>query len=162
MIFSMNRWFLLAAVLLIVLTTVAAYIFLGTPGDAQLASVPTHFSVNGKSFVITYVATTHVQRESGLMNRKVTNTTTMLFVFPSPGAYQFWMYDTNTSLDIIWVNVANDTGLVVGLVKGAQPCYDSFACSRYGPTSPANYVIEARAGFAATNGIDTGSVIQFG
>ena len=135
------------------------------PGDVT-SGVPTSFSVNGRAYRFTYVATTQAERESGLMNAKVTGATTMLFAFPSLGAWQFWMYDTNTSLDMIWVNAAGGSGRVVYLVAGAQPClvpsYDSGSCRVYSPTSNANYVIEAMAGFAAANNITVGTSIRFG
>ena len=129
------------------------------PG-AVTTPVPASFTVGGKSYAFTYIATTQAEREAGLMNKKVTNTTTMLFAFPSYGAWQFWMYDTNTSLDMIWVN--GSSGRVVYIVASAQPCFDSGSCAVYTPTEPANYVIEARAGFAAANGIVVGTTIQFG
>jgi len=123
-------------------------------------SVPTSFTVNGKTYTFTYIATTQAEREAGLMNRKVTNTTTMLFAFPSFGAWPFWMYDTNTSLDMIWVN--GTSGRVVYIVTSAQPCYDSSKCAIYTPTALANYVIEAKSGFAAANGFVLGTVVRFG
>jgi uncharacterized membrane protein (UPF0127 family) len=95
------------------------------------------------------------------MNRKITNGTTMLFAFPSSGQWQFWMYDTNTSLDMIWVSANGNAGSVVYVVSGAQPCYDSSSCTIYSPTASADYVIEAKAGFAAANGIQAGTAIQF-
>lgn len=128
------------------------------PGTVT-SPVPASFAVNGKSYTFTYIATTQAERQTGLMNRKVTNTTTMLFAFPSYGAWQFWMYDTNTSLDMIWVD--GNSGQVVYVVTSAPPCYDS-NCAVYTPGAPANYVIEAKAGFAAANGIVVGTTISFG
>jgi len=131
------------------------------PGSVTTA-VPTQFTANARSFNFTYLATTQQERAEGLMNKEVTNSTTELFAFPSSGQWQFWMYDTNTSLDMIWVNAVGDSGQVVYVVTDAQPCYDSGACTVYTPTAPANYVIEAKAGFAAANGISVGTTIQFG
>ncbi len=150
----------------IVVVVIAALLAGCTLYDLSLAPgsvtspVPTSFTVNGKTYTFTYVATTQAEREAGLMNKKVTNTTTMLFAFPSYGAWQFWMFDTNTSLDMVWVN--GGSGQVVYVVTTAQPCFDSSSCAVYTPTSSANYVIEAKAGFAATNGIVEGTTIQFG
>ena len=129
------------------------------PGTVT-SQMPTTFSVNGKTYEFTYIATTQAEREAGLMNRKVTNTTTMLFAFPSFGTWSFWMYDTNTSLDMIWVN--GTSGRVVYIVTSAQPCYDSGSCHIYAPSAAANYVIEAKAGFAEANGVVIGTTIYFG
>jgi len=133
-----------------------------SPGSV-ISSVPSRFSVNGRTFAFTYVATTQQQRQAGLMNRKVTNTTTMLFAFPYSSKWAFWMYDTNTSLDMIWVNATGDSGRVVFLMEGAPPCFNYFGygCATYTPSAPANYVIEAKAGFAEAYGIATGTTVLF-
>lgn len=149
------------AALVVVLVVYGVYTFVEEPGNVT-SQVPSSFTVNGKTYDFTYSATTPAERAAGLMNTRVTNTTTMLFAFPSSGQWSFWMYDTNTSLDMIWVNAAGDSGHVVYVVTAAQPCYNSSACTVYTPTSAANYVIEARSGFAADNGIVVGTDIQFG
>jgi uncharacterized membrane protein (UPF0127 family) len=130
------------------------------PGDVT-TTVPSSFTVNGRTYDFNFTATTQTQREAGLMNKKVTNNTTMLFAFPYFGQWQFWMYDTNTSLDIIWVNATGNSGHVVYLVTAAQPCYSNCDLNTYTPVSAANYVIEAKAGFAAANRISVGTGIQF-
>ena len=138
--------------------------FVLTSGSGTVSSPPSSFTVNGKTYAFTYVATTDAQRTAGLMDKSITNETTMLFAFPSFGTYSFWMYQTNTSLDMIWVN--GTSGSVVYLVTAAQPCLppsgDSGACTVYTPTAEADYVIEAKAGFAAANGVVLGTIIQFG
>ena len=108
----------------VVLLTYAVYLISSVPGTAG-GPIPSGFSVGGTSFTFTYVATTEQERETGLMNTKVTNSTTMLFAFPSLGRWQFYMYDTNTSLDMLWVNATGDSGRVVYLVTGAEPCHTS-------------------------------------
>ncbi len=150
---------LVAVALVAIVLVFAAYTFLRTPGSVT-SPVPSRFTVSGKTFAITYTATDQAAREAGLMNKKVTNTTTMLFVFPSADTYRFWMYNTNTSLDMIWVNGTSSSGRVVYVYADAQPCY-SLQCPTYGPSSPANYVIEAKAGFAEANNIEIGTLVQF-
>lgn len=149
-----------SVVVIAVIALFAGYTFytLGVAPGTVTSPVPTSFTVNGKTYTFTYIATTQAQREAGLMNRRVTDTTTMLFAFPSYGAWQFWMYDTNTSLDMIWVN--GNSGRVVYLVTSAQPCFDSNTCTIYTPDAQANYVIEAKAGFASANGIAAGTMIE--
>jgi uncharacterized membrane protein (UPF0127 family) len=157
---------LIAIGLLALLLAIAAYAASGTAGSVT-SPVPSTFTVNGKTYAFTYTATNNVQRRAGLMNKQVTNTTTMLFAFPAMGAYQFWMYDTNTSLDMIWINATGITGRVVYVYADAQPCHSlSLFCPNYPSSSStnymANYVIEAKAGFAEANGIEVGTQIQFG
>jgi len=146
-----------------IILVIAAYVVLMLGNSGSVTSpVPSTFTVNGRTYAFTYTATDNAQRAAGLMNRKVSNTTTMLFAFPSMGTYQFWMYDTNTSLDMIWISATGNTGSVVYVYTDAQPCYSQISCPTYGPTSPANYVIEAMAGFAKMNDIVIGTQIQFG
>jgi uncharacterized membrane protein (UPF0127 family) len=150
---------LAGAVAAIVVVVYASYVT-SLPGSVTSA-VPSSFTVNGKTYSFNYTATTQAQREVGLMDKVVTNHTTMLFAFPSFANWQFWMFNTHTSLDMIWVNATGNSGRVVYVVTSAQPCYDANACARYNPTSQANFVIEAKAGFVAQNGIVVGSQIRF-
>jgi len=150
-----------AAVAAIVIIAAYEVYSLSTPPGPVTSPVPTGFTVGGKTYVFNFTATNQSEREAGLMDRKVTAATTMLFAFPSKGLWSFWMYDTNTSLDMIWLNAAGDSASVVYLVTSAPPCYDSSKCTVYTPISAANYVIEAKAGFAAANDIGIGTVIRF-
>ena len=150
-----------AAIVVAILLGLIAYTIASTPGSVT-SPIPTRFTVNGSSFAITDAATNNAQREQGLMNTKVANTTIMIFAFPSAGYQRFWMYGTNTSLDIIWVSADGSHGRVVYVVNSAQPCHDSSACTTYAPDAPANYVLETKAGFAQTNGVEVGTYIEFG
>jgi len=134
-----------------------------TPQITTTQSVPSNFTLNGRTFNITYVATNNTEWQSGLMDKKVTNSTFMLFVFPSLAVYPFWMYHVNSSLDIIWLHVAGDSGCVVYLAADVPGCTGlSIVCPNYTPSSTANYVIEAKGGFAASNGVRVGTTVQFG
>ena len=146
-----------------VVVAAAIYVVVSAPTHSSPQSIPSHFTENGKTFGITYVATNETEWEAGLMDKKVTNSTTMLFIFPSLAVYSFWMYHVNSSLDIIWLNVSGDSGHVVYLAKAVPGCTGlSIVCPDYTPTSAANYVIEAKGGFADFNGIEVGTTIQFG
>ena len=135
--------------------------------SAPIASSPgihyTSFSVGGKTFALTYLATNQTMLQKGLMNTKVTNSTTMLFVFPTAGYYSFWMFDVNSSLDIMWVDAppGSNTGSLVFVSLDASPCHVSVLCPSYEPTARADYVIEAKGGFAAANGIKVGTPVTF-
>jgi uncharacterized membrane protein (UPF0127 family) len=133
--------------------------------SAQVASSPhAHFSsftVGGKTFKLTYVATNQSALAKGLMGVKVTSSTFELFVFPTAGTYSFWMYGMNSSLDIMWVDTphGSDSGTFVYLALDVPPCHLSVACTTYQPAAKADYVIEAQAGFAAANGIAVGTAV---
>ena len=134
-----------------------------TPGPVTSA-VPSKFTVNGRTYAFNYTATNYAQWKEGLMNKKVTGATTMLFAFPYSSTWGFWMYNTSTSLDMIWVNATGNSGRVVYVVTSAQPCFafQGFGCENYTPSEPANYVIEAKAGFAEADNISVGTPILFG
>lgn len=153
------------AVVLIPLIIVAGYVVL-----YQSAPVPdsngvsySSFSVSEKTFKLTYLATNRTDRQNGLMNTKVDNDTTMLFVFPSSDYYPFWMFGVNSSLDIIWIDAgtAGGIGSVVYMVQDAPPCHVEVACTNYEPTARANLVLETKGGFASANGIVVGTTIVF-
>lgn len=152
---------ILSIALVSAIIVLAVYALVSTPGTADLPNTPSKFTVNGHTFAITYVATDQSARESGLMNKKITNDTTMLFIFPTAGVYSFWMSNVNSSLDIIWLNVTGGLGRVVYLRTDLPGCSSSF-CPVYEPSSTANYVLEASAGFANSNSIRLNTTIQFG
>jgi uncharacterized membrane protein (UPF0127 family) len=150
-----------SAALIIAVACYAAYTLASTPGTVYLAEPPTEFSVNGHRFGITSIAATQDARQSGLMNTKITNSTFMLFVFPTQGEYPFWMSQVNSSLDIIWLNVTGTTGKVVSLASDVPGCNSITFCPDYSPSSPANWVLEAKGGFAQAYGVRVGTLIAF-
>src|SRR5690242_19089944 len=102
----MNRVrLLIMLVVLIPLLLIAGNIlvFDSTPIASSPGAHYTSFSVGGKTFRLTYLATNQSMLQNGLMGKKVTSQTTMLFVFPNAGYYPFWMFGVNSSLDIIWI-----------------------------------------------------------
>jgi uncharacterized membrane protein (UPF0127 family) len=162
----MNRVrLLILVVVLIPLLFIAGNILLydSTPIASSPGIHYTSFSVGSKTFKLTYFATNQSMLQKGLMDTKVTSDTTMLFVFPSPGYYSFWMFGVNSSLDMIWVDAAagSNVGKVVYLALDSPPCQVSVICQSYQPYARADFVIEAKAGFASANGIDTGTTVVF-
>lgn len=76
-----------------------------------------------------------------------------LFAFGVPGSHSIWMKNMNYSIDIIWV--AED-GKIVHIEENATP--DTYPESFSSPV-PAWYVIEANAGFVASNTIAVGDEV---
>lgn len=155
-----SKVFLIAALALIIVY-LSAYVWVyyveGAGNQAYL------YQVGGKSFTINRVATNQAAWEKGLMNATITNSTMMVFVFPTEGTYPFWMENTYSNLDMMWLNVSGGSGSVVYLVRNATSCVGQSPewCTNhtYYPTAYANYVIEAKAGFAEANNITVGTSV---
>ncbi|MEJ2724988.1 MAG: DUF192 domain-containing protein [Deltaproteobacteria bacterium] len=97
-------------------------------------------------------AETHAR---GLMGRYLTdNNQGMLFVFPRPEPRWFWMRNTPTSLDIIFVG---EDRKVMNVAKETVPMCDT----GYRSSGPARYVVEVKAGFADRYGIRKGTGIRW-
>lgn len=146
----------------IAIVTAGAFYYLAI----QNLNLPKAFMINNKTYTITAYAITPAQREKGLMNVTVTNTTFMLFYFDQPSVYPFWMKDTYTQLDMMWVNASAGTGIgTVVYAINATPCINysknQTGCIVYVPTSNANYVIETKAGFIEQNNVHIGTQIKF-
>jgi uncharacterized protein len=152
----------LILIFLVVFIIVAvAYIALN-----QRQRMPKGFTVEGKNYSISAYAYTNQQREQGLMNSTVTSNTFMLFYFPELGIYPFWMKNTYSPLDILWIdyNYSANKGTIV-YIANATPCssYNALqsSCIIYTPNSYANYVLESQQGFASRNNIKNGTVVKF-
>jgi uncharacterized membrane protein (UPF0127 family) len=157
-----SRLLVMVAVLIPLLVVAAGVlVYDSTPVASSPNAHFTSFTVGGKTFKLTYVATNQSALAKGLMGVKVTSSTFELFVFPASGTYSFWMYGVNSSLDIMWLATppGSDVGTFVFFALDAPPCHVSVACTTYQPTAKADYVIEAQAGFAAANGIEIGTPV---
>lgn len=98
------------------------------------------------------IADTSEERSRGLSGiTSLTDSEGMLFIFEEEGIYSFWMKDMVMPIDILWISSDNR---VVSIEKSASP--DSFPAA-FTPTTPAQYVLEVRAGFSDAHGIDVGS-----
>jgi uncharacterized membrane protein (UPF0127 family) len=96
------------------------------------------------------VAETPADRAQGLMNVSyMPPDRGMLFIFPDESIHSFWMKDTLISLDIIWINEANE---VVHIESNVPTC-NLLACPRYKNDVPAKYVLEVNSGWAELNNV---------
>jgi uncharacterized protein len=76
----------------------------------------------------------------------------MLFIFPEPGIYPFWMMNTMIPLDIIWIEAG---GRVVHVEEGVPPCRTEI-CPNYPPSAEATFVLELASGEAAAHRVRVG------
>jgi hypothetical protein len=105
------------------------------------------------------VAATPAQRQHGLMYRTAMSPHTgMIFVFDRDDAIAFWMKNTLVPLDMIFVGADGTVRRVfanVPVLKGNPPD-DQIPLE----AARAKYVIELRAGEAASDGIAAGVILD--
>ena len=103
------------------------------------------------------IADSESEREKGLMFREsLAKNSGMLFVFEKEEKYSFWMKNTLTALDIIWIN---EDKKIVDVFENAQPCKTEH-CPIMTPKENALYVIEANSGFVKENNVKIGQVAK--
>jgi uncharacterized protein len=140
------------ALLLIVVILAFVVIF-----DAIFHNRPTEAKVTlgGKTFTVE-IADTPVLQQMGLSGHKpLADDEGMIFIFPSPGKYNFWMKDMLFPIDIIWIS---SKGKVVGFEKSLSP--DTYP-KTFGPDALSQYVLEVSAGQVEKLNLKIGDKILF-
>lgn len=105
-------------------------------------------TIDGTTFAVE-LARTQEEQELGLGGRdSLPAGRGMLFVFPAPGNWGFWMKDTRISLDIIW---ARSDGTIISIARNvATSTYAQVPPEIFYPAeADALYVLEVNAGAAA-------------
>lgn len=102
------------------------------------------------------IAASPEERARGMMGRaEVPPGTGMLFTFPSPDRYSFWMFQCLTALDIIWLD---GEMRVVDVARAVPPC-SRRPCPSYLPKSEALYVVELGPHQAEALGLVEGAAL---
>ena len=108
----------------------------------------------GKFPMFVELAVTPESRQWGLMFRPdLPDDYGMLFVMPQEGILSFWMRNTLSPLDIIYINSEN---VVVSIARG-EPLNETPLPS----AAPAKFVFEVRQGLAEVYGIEPGTTLLF-
>jgi uncharacterized protein len=105
------------------------------------------------------VAQTPEQQEMGLMYRPpLPNDRGMLFPFNPPRQVRFWMENTPSPLDMVFLY----QGVIKDIAANVSPCTTN-PCPTYGPWTEIDQVIELRSGRAAELGLKVGDrvTVQF-
>jgi uncharacterized membrane protein (UPF0127 family) len=99
-------------------------------------------------------------RQRGMMFREqLPEDRGLLFMHDQPSAATYWMYQVKVPLDIVFMDSARR---VLGVSANTPPCTTRASeCPHYGGYDGTRYVLELRAGEAARNGIQTGSMLTF-
>ncbi|MDT7043872.1 DUF192 domain-containing protein [Candidatus Nitronereus thalassa] len=95
------------------------------------------------------IANTPDQRSQGLMYRtRLAPDRGMLFTFPEPGIWTFWMKNTKMALDMLWLD---EKGVIVHIQHAAPICErKDNLCPRYRSNKPAVAVLELGPGRSKT------------
>ncbi|EKD58798.1 MAG: hypothetical protein ACD_56C00049G0006 [uncultured bacterium] len=113
----------------------------------------TKVSIGGHEFRAE-LAETAMQRKKGLGGRdELCRRCAMLFKFPKPARYNFWMKDMNFPLDIIWVA----DGKIAHIEKNIQADFAGILK----PSTDCSQVVEVNAGTVDKLELKNGDPIDF-
>jgi uncharacterized protein len=105
--------------------------------------------------LVVEIAETPEARARGLMGKVLPDYMAgMLFIFESAQPQTFWMRNTPSSLDMLFVDAG---GKVINIAAYTTPMSDQL----YPSAGPAKYVVEAKAGFADRFGIRPGHTMRW-
>lgn len=150
----MHRRLLLAAGLASVLAAAAGCAQGPTDANGQPLEPLTVVTSTGEHRFLVEIADEEHERQRGLMFREpLADDRGMLFEFPGSQERAFWMKNTPSSLDIIYI--APD-GRIVSIAANATPYSEETIPSN----GPASGVLEVRAGRAAEIGARPGDLIR--
>lgn len=94
----------------------------------------------------------------GLMYReKLDESSGMLFIFSNEAKRTFWMKNTYTPLDLIYISKDKK---IIEIKENLEPCQAN-DCSTYTSVVEAQYVLEVNAGFVQKNNIQIGEEVAF-
>ena len=153
--------FIIQAVALLILTfgTLAYYSgnleqFSLSPSQSKLTEV-----IIKNTRLKVEIADTIEKRKRGLGGKeRLDEGTGMLFLFPKPDYYNFWIKDMKFPIDIIWLK----DSLVIDITRNAYPPAEQKDSDLpvYTPTLAADSVLEVNAGFSDSNGIMIGDTLE--
>jgi len=105
----------------------------------------------GKVEINSFVSDTETLQEAGLSGWSGLEANQgMLFVFPTPGKYNFWMKDMKFALDMIWLNEKKQ---IIDIAENILP--ETYPKS-FSPSENSIYVLEVPSGFCSQNNIVVG------
>ncbi len=120
----------------------------------QIAEVKRKSEVKiNEQIIVAEVVSKAKEKEQGLVGREgIGINEGMLFLFPNPGFYGFWMKGMKFAIDIIWIN----GNRVVGVEENISPLDPNV----YYPPEPVNKVLEIKSGRAAILRIKAGDEVK--
>lgn len=100
-----------------------------------------------------------VKQQKGLSGRSgIEENQGMLFPFQTPDFPTFWMKDMNFPIDIVWIK--GDEIIDISADVQHQPGVPDSELKLYSPKTPADKVLELKAGWASRNGLKIGDKVE--
>jgi len=126
------------------------------PNRAQQLPVEAQWCLQPQTCILLEVADEPHEQAKGLQHRApLPPLRGMWFPFRSDLLLRFWMHQTPSPLDMLFIN----DGRVIAIAANATPCA-RLPCKSYGPDQPGDAVIELAAGEAERLGITVGTAVQ--
>lgn len=156
--------FIIQYVSLIAVIVVALLLFKTNPVIPNLPFLPERvvfkkLQINGVSLKVE-VADTQAKRSKGLSGRQtLASDEGMLFVFPKPDKYQFWMKGLTFPLDFVWIR----ENMVVDLLENIPPPASEQTTEGlpiYQSKQDIDQVLEINAGMIQKLNIKVGDTVQ--
>ncbi|MFA6153640.1 DUF192 domain-containing protein [Mesorhizobium sp.] len=148
-----------AAIAVIVVASAFFYFQKSSMADGQAMILPVDptplvaVTKGGERSFSIEVADTEAEREAGLMFRQdMASDHGMLFVFEETREVNFWMKNTPMPLDLVFVG---QNGRIRAIKQG-----EPFSEAVITPGEPVRFVLELKAGTAASDGIVAGDLLR--
>ena len=112
----------------------------------------------GSHVVNVEIADTEALRNHGLSGRdSLAADHGMIFIFPTPDKYAFWMKDMSFSLDFIWIKDGKVSEITPDVPIQANAADRDL--NTYLPVNPIDSMLEVNAGWAQTHDIKVGDAV---
>lgn len=131
----------------------------GRPSAFTQGQITTPYVTIGSAKIFVEIAKDDVALRKGLSGRESLGPDQgMLFIFPKPDRYRFWMPDMRFPIDIIWIGADKK---VAAITPDVPPESNPASPHFYRPPKPAQYVLEVKTGFAKNKNVKTGDAVIF-
>lgn len=153
----MNKLIIILGILLIIFGGYFYYKF-GVKPASQMKTNGSQVIIGPHTFDVE-VVTSETDQEIGLTKyNSIANNQGMLFLFPQPGFYSFWMKGMKFPLDMVFIH----DDIIVSFVENATPASVNDANPQiYRPESSANKVLEMNSGLIKNDAIKKGDRVKF-
>ncbi len=149
-------WMVLLAAIVVIILIIIFGIYSKIYNASQVIIQKERIVKIGNLKIPVEIADSSQEWQRGLSGRKFLDWNRgMLFVFPSPGYYGFWMPNMHFPIDIIWIDSKKR---IVDISENILP--ESYPQKFY-PKLPSQYVLEVNAGFVRSNKIGVGDLVLF-